>query len=308
MTGSRGEVFDLGYQHYEGPREGRMRARKALWVNGVRIALGLGRGWSSKVLPVALFASITIAAVAISIAASVLDIEDIDEIPSHAGYYQVVSIFLLFFSAVITPELLCPDRRDRVIDLYLVRPLSATDYVVGRWAAFFSVTLLLAYLGQVILFVGFTLAAPEQLDYVRDNWLDIPRFLLAGLVVAIFITTIPMAVSAFTTRQAYAAAFVIGLSIISVPVAEGLTECGDDFRGPAADCEPATGDAGKWFALLNIGLVPMHVNDLIFDEDNRAHLAKLVTELPVIVPVAWYLLLTMVPGFALWWRYERLRL
>ena len=36
MTESDGQLFDLGYQHYEGPREGRMRARKALFVNGVR--------------------------------------------------------------------------------------------------------------------------------------------------------------------------------------------------------------------------------------------------------------------------------
>ena len=308
MTESRGEVFDLGYQHYEGPREGRMRARKALWMNGVRTALGLGRGWSSKVLPVLLFASITIAAVVISIAASVIDIEDIEDIPGHAGYYQVISIFLLFFSAIIAPELLCPDRRDRVIDLYLVRPLSATDYVFGRWMAFFSVTLLLAYLGQVILFVGFTLAAPDQLDYIRDNWLDIPRFLLAGIVMAIFITSIPMAVSAFTTRRAYAAAFVIGLSIISYPVAESLTECRGYYDASLEECDPATGDGAKWFALLNIGLVPMHLNDLIFAEDNRAHLARLVTELPIIIPVAWYLLLTVGPGFALWWRYQRLRL
>ena len=56
MTGARGEVFDIGYQRYTGPREGRARARKAVWVNGVRTALGLGRGWPSKLLPILLFA------------------------------------------------------------------------------------------------------------------------------------------------------------------------------------------------------------------------------------------------------------
>ena len=44
MTEYRSEVFDLGYQHYKGPREGQMRARKAIWINGMRTALGLGRG------------------------------------------------------------------------------------------------------------------------------------------------------------------------------------------------------------------------------------------------------------------------
>ena len=62
MTEPRGEVFDLGYQHYQGPREGRMRARKALWANGVRTALGLGRGTLAKVLPALLFIAVMIPA------------------------------------------------------------------------------------------------------------------------------------------------------------------------------------------------------------------------------------------------------
>mgnify|MGYP007026202615 CR=1 FL=1 len=44
MTQRAGELFDLGYQHYDGPREGRMRARKAVFFDGFRTTLGLGRG------------------------------------------------------------------------------------------------------------------------------------------------------------------------------------------------------------------------------------------------------------------------
>ena len=328
MIEPRGEVFDLGYQHYTGPRQGRMRARKAVWVNGVRTALGLGRGWTSKVPPVMLFIAVMFPAVVISIAASVVDLDDIGDVPRHAGYYQVISVILILFSGIIAPELLCPDRRDGVIYLYLVRPLTTTDYVVGRWLAFLSVSLTLVYAGQVVLLIGLTLAAAEPWHYLRDNWLDIPRFLAAGFVVAIFTTTIPLAVSAFTTRRAYAAAFVIGLFFISVPVSDMLamaTTCGDD-RGSQHQrmvviegehrievlepepCEPFMADAAKWFALINIGQVPMHVNDLIFAEKNDASSAKLVGELPDIVPIAWYLLLTAGPGYVLLWRYRRLRL
>ena len=135
MTEARGEVFDLGYQHYEGPREGRMRARKALWMNGVRTALGLGRGSRAKILPVLLFVAAMIPAVVITLSTSANPMDP--DIPGHAGYYRIISIILLLFSAIIAPELLCPDRRDGVIHLYLVRPLTTTDYVAGRWLAFF---------------------------------------------------------------------------------------------------------------------------------------------------------------------------
>ena len=319
MTESRGEVFDLGYRHYEGPREGRGRARKALWVNGVRTALGLGRGAVPKILPAVLFVAVMIPALVAVLIASVADTGD--DLLDHAEYYRIVSVILVLFSAIIAPELLCADRRNGVINLYLVRPLTTLDYVAGRWAAFFSVTLALAYFGQLVLLIGLTLAADEPRDYLRDNWQDVPRFLLAGIVVAVFTTTLPMAVSAFTTRRAYAAAFVIGIFIISIPVSEILTECQDhavrqqgfdeesrrSLEGGVVRCEPRTGDAGKWLALLNVPQIPMHVNDLIFDLDVGERTNRLVSELQAIVPIGWYVLLTAGPAYVLLWRYRRIR-
>ena len=48
MTGT---VFDIGYRNYTGRREGSGRGRKAVFKDGVRTALGLGRGGRAKVLP-----------------------------------------------------------------------------------------------------------------------------------------------------------------------------------------------------------------------------------------------------------------
>ncbi len=152
------------------------------------------------------------------------------------------------------------------------------------------------------------------MDYLRDNWLDIPRFLGAGLVVAAFITTVPLAVASFTNRRAYAAAFVIGLFIISAAAAGIMTGCeehGDgrdsrQDRAAAERCEPLTGDAAKWFGLVNMFTVPMHVNDMIFGVEDEEEDSNRVGELPNIVPIGWYLLLTAGPAFALWWRYWRI--
>ncbi|MDP7084502.1 MAG: ABC transporter permease subunit [Dehalococcoidia bacterium] len=310
MTQSSGELFDLGYQHYQGPREGRMRARKAVFANGFRTTLGLGRGSLAKVLPILLFAAVMAPAVIIALVVSQLE-PLADSVPDHSNYYQIVSTILILFSAIIAPELLCPDRRNGVISLYLARPLTATDYVAGRWLAFFSITLLLVYSGQIVLFIGLVLSAVEPWDYLRDNWLDIPRFLGAGLVVAAFITTIPLAVASFTNRRAYAAAFVIGFFIISHAAGNILTACEENGElrrdVPAeAQCEPLTGDAAKWFSLVAMFAVPMHVSDMIFGVEDEEGDSDRVAELPSIVPIGWYLLLTAGPGYALWWRYRRI--
>ena len=305
MTQTAGELFDLGYQHYDGPREGRMRARKAVFVDGVRTILGLGHGPLAKVLPILLFGAAMAPAVIMAIIAS--QTEGLLDLPDHADYYQTVSIILIIFAALVAPELLCPDRRNGVISLYLVRPLTTTDYVVSRWLAFFSITLLLVYSGQAVLLAGLILSASEPLEYIKDNWLDIPRILGAGLLVAIFITTLPLAVSAFTDRRAIVAAIVIGLFIISSAAAGILTSCDENHSVErSGQCEPLTGDSAKWFGLVDMGRVPTNVNNMIFDVEDEGRRSRLIAELPRIVPIGWYVLLTGGLATALWWRYRRL--
>ena len=315
MTEARGEIFDIGYQHYDGPRNGRFHAVWSLWVNGFRTTLGLGRGARAKILPLLMFLCVTAPAVGIVLLAAILGPEE-DFIPSHEDYYELISLFMLIFSAVIAPELLIPDRRSGVINLYLVRPLTAIDYVAARWSAFLGLSLILVYSGQIFLLVGFLFTAGDPVDYLRDNWFDIPKFLAAGALVALFVTTIPLAVSAFTTRRAYAAAFVIAVFVISLPVTGMLTaatSCEGDWEvtvGAGGDqsvrCERVTGDFAKWFTLLDVGRAPLHMSDIIFGSESEDDIAEVRKELHASIPVAWYALLVLVPAATLLLRYRRM--
>ena len=319
-TERQGEVYDLGYQRYDGPREGRRRAQRAIFENGVRTVLGFGRGPKAKILPLLLFASAIIPALIFIIILSFIGEDGADFIPGHGDYYTVISITLLIFSAIMAPELLVSDRRDNIIHLYLVRPLTATDYVLGRFLAFFIIVLALAYSGQLILLGGLLLTASDPWQYFQDNWADIPQFLGAGMVVALFITIVPMAVASFMNRRAYAAVFVIALFFISSGVADGLTEkpetCRDirdqngvliEFECTEGD-EPRTGDAAKWFALISVGDVSIRINNMIFDRDGGSASEEAAAELHDSIPIGVYALFTVVPGFFMWWRYQRIRL
>ena len=317
MSITEGHLFDLGYQRYEGPREGRARARKALFVNGIRTCFGIGRGTLAKIMPILFFGAVMAPAIVFIIIAATTEriIGVALDIPGHADYYQIVSLVLLLFSAVIAPELLCPDRRSGVITLYLVRSLTFTDYVLGRWLAFFVVSLLFIYTGQVVLMIGLTMSAAQPFEYLRDNWADIPRFLSAGLVIAILTTTIPLAAAAFTTRRVYASAFVIGLWLISAATA-GILISGTEERertenGVVVEWESNSllgdTDFAPLVALIDIGNAPIHISDMIFDKkDNDNQVMEKVAELPAIVPILWYVILVLVPGYLLWNRYRRL--
>ena len=293
MTERQGEVYDIGYQRYHGPREGRSRARKGIWINGLRTSLGLGRGWTSKILPALLIIAMVTPALVFTLIASFAG-PDSEAVSGHADYFEIAARILLLFSAIIAPELLTTDRRNGVINLYLVRPLSLNDYIIGRWLAFFSITLIIVYLPHVILFLGLSLSAPDVWDYLQNNWLNIPRFIASGLIVAVFTTTIPLAVAAFTTRRAYAAAFVIGLFIVSTTTGNALVE---EIGGASA----------KWYALIDITSVPIFINDMIFNKTDSSELIGELKRLPAMVVYAWYLVLTVGPASLLWWRYQNLR-
>ena len=293
MRERQGEVYDIGYQRYHGPREGRSRARKGIWINGLRTSLGLGRGWTSKILPALLIIAMVTPALVFTLIASFAG-PDSEAVSGHADYFEIAARILLLFSAIIAPELLTTDRRNGVINLYLVRPLSLNDYIIGRWLAFFSITLIIVYLPHVILFLGLSLSAPDVWDYLQNNWLNIPRFIASGLIVAVFTTTIPLAVAAFTTRRAYAAAFVIGLFIVSTATGNALVE---EIGGASA----------KWYALIDITSVPIFINDMIFNKADSSELIGELKRLPAMVVYAWYLVLTVGPASLLWWRYQNLR-
>ena len=294
-----GTVFDIGYQNYDGPREGRNRARYAVYKDGLKISLGLGRGARAKILPWLFIGSLMLIGAGMAMAAITIDrlagdgtAESVG-LPTHSDFYGIASIIMFIFAAISAPELLCPDRRDGVINLYLVRPLTGSDYIVARWLAFITIMLMVAWLPQIILMAGLTLGATDSFEYLKDNWTDIPKFLGAGAAIAAYSGTIAMLVSGFTTRRAYASVFMVGLFTVSTPFTFGLAQ-------------ELGGTAGQWLSMFNLSNIPMHVNDAIFDTTSGVTSDAPASEFATWILVSWFFLWTLLPAAILWTRYRRL--
>ena len=172
---STGTVFDTGYQRYTGVREGQRRSRLAIYKDGVRAALGLGRGGRAKILPWFFIAVLSIIGAVMAIIAGAVDrlggagaAQEMG-LPSHTDYYGIASMIVFVFAAVVGPELLCRDKRDGVITLYLVRPITGSEYITWRWLAFLSVMLVALWLPQFILFFGLSMGSPDPVKYLADN-------------------------------------------------------------------------------------------------------------------------------------------
>lgn len=295
----QGTVFDIGYQGYSGTREGRGRARRAVFKDGLRTALGLGRGGRAKILPwffIGLLSAIGSIMALVAGAAERLGGPGTAaraNLPSHVDFYGAASIILFVFAALVAPELLCRDRKEGTIHLYLVRPLTGSDYLAARWLAFLVVMVGAAWLPQWILFLGLAAGDPTPLVYLQKHWLDIPRFLLAGVVMAVYATTLALLTASFTVRRAYAAVFLVGLFTITAPFTAGLAS-------------EMTSQAGQWVSMFNLTNIPVHVNDVIFGEFSMVTADAPARLFPAWGRVGWYLLWTLGPGALLWSRYRRL--
>jgi ABC-2 type transport system permease protein len=271
----------------------------AVFKDGVRIALGFGRGVRSKIMPwifIAVLSGIGLIMAMVVGAAERLGGEGAAtqmNLPSHDDYYGLVASIVFVFAALVAPELLCRDRREGTINLYLVRPLTGTDYVGARWAAFMVVMLFTLWMPQIILFLGLAMGDPVPLEYLQAHWLDVPKFLLAGLVMTAYATNLALLTASFTTRRAYASVFLVGLFVISTPFTVGL----------ATELD---GKAGQWLSMFSLLLIPLHVNDGIFGGVSEFTEDAPARTFGFTVLLLWYFLWTLGPMVVLWWRYRKL--
>lgn len=236
MTIGPAEVFDLGYRPYEGERTSRWRRRRAIWRDGIRIALGLGRGAGAKITPWLLIAlalaPVLVLIVIASLAASVGGDSADADLPSYAEYYEFAIVPLALFAALVGPLLLCPDRRAGVLSLYAARPITPADYVGARWAAFLTVSLAVVWLPEALLFGWNALEASSLSSFIADEWDVVPRFLAAGAVLAVVLTTLALLGASFTARRGHAAVATLAVLFVGSFIG-GFAE--DSFSGPIAD-------------------------------------------------------------------------
>jgi ABC-2 type transport system permease protein len=217
------QVFDLGYARYTGTRGGRAVARRAIIRDSVRTALGLGRGAGSKIAPWLLLgvtAGPALVLVVISAFAGALGADENDlDLPTFPDYYSFATVPIALFAAVVGPQLLCPDRRDRVLTLYAVRPVSPLDYAGSRLTGLLLVMVLALWLPETLLFVWNLLQADDSAAWLRDNWNVAPRSLAAGALVAAPFGTLALGAASLTTRRAYAAVITLAVLFVGSAVA-----------------------------------------------------------------------------------------
>jgi ABC-2 type transport system permease protein len=248
-----GAVYDRGYRPYDGPRGGRREATLALWRLSVRRALGLRRSWRQKVFPWTLLAITTVPAI-VNVGVGYAIRNDPFELPDFEFFtyreYVGVSTALLLFVALTAPDVVCPDRAQRVLPLLFSRPLTGVDYVVAKVGAMSAIVFGFAFLPHVVLFVGQMLVSDGALDYFTDNAEVLWQVPVSVAFLAVYYAAVGVALSSLTDRRIVGGVAILGLALVTSAVSGILVA--------------AAGDGGSPLAVINVLALPLSLRDLVF--------------------------------------------
>ena len=164
--------------------------------------------------------------------------------------YVGVSTALLLFVALTAPDVVCPDRRHRVLPLIFARPLEGRDYVLAKVGAIATILFGFSFLPQVVLFIGQMLVSDAALDYLRDNAEVIWQVPLAVAILAVYYAAIGVAIGSLTSRRIVAGVAILALALVPSVITGAVLENDADQTSP--------------IGVLNLLALPLYLRDLIF--------------------------------------------
>jgi len=279
---------DTRYARYDGVRRPPWFAVISLARWSAFGALGARKSWRAKFLPITLTLIAALPAFAVLAIRAIVGQRFANRFPELIPYRQYlteIGLDITIFAAILCPELLCPDRRDNVLSLYLSTAVGRFTYVGGKFLAALVPLLSLTLLPVLLLFVGNTFFADSATGYLADHWHDSLRIIASGLLLASYVSLVGLAVASFTSRRAFALGGYAALMLIPTFVGGSLV-----------------GDAGldRHLQLIMLGRLPIAAARSLYGGEQNPEFA--------LAGWWWWSASAVVMAIAagcLWWRYRR---
>lgn len=247
-------IYDRGYRTYDGERTGPGGARKAVYKDGIRRVLGLGRKAREKVYPwVMISIAIGMAAIIIGVHWFIGDLaQSLSEgVPTYGELFDLYSWIGLLFIAFAAPWLLIPDRTRGVLSVYFSRPLTVDGYLSSKVAAFATVVGGIYLVPQLVLHLGLGLISDDGfLTYMGDNIDVLWKVPVITLSFVAMHGALAFLLSAVINRPGVASAAFLGVLIPGRFIAAQISEA--SFPG------------ARWTSLLAFDHLPRVIRDALF--------------------------------------------
>jgi ABC-2 type transport system permease protein len=219
-----GVIHDIGYQRYTGPRLGRWYAVRSLYVHSVRTAFGIGRTGKGKVFPwfvVGIAFAVALIAVAVRSQSSVVFI-------SYLQYPDTIGVPVLLMLAIVAPELVSRELRAQVLPLYFSRPLRRTDYALTKFAALATAIWLVFAGPQLLMFLGGVFSRTDGVSGAWHEFTDLLGGVSYAAIASVVFSAIGILVASLAGRRAVAAAAIVAVFLVTVPVVAVIEAIGSE--------------------------------------------------------------------------------
>lgn len=240
-----GVIHDIGYQRYSGARLGRGYALRSLYEHGLRSSFGLGRSAKAKIFPwLVVGIAALVAAVMVAIRAQTGTV-----VLTYDQFPEQLTLLVIFFCAIVAPELVSRDLRSGVLPLYFSRPISRSDYALAKLGALISAVWLLLAGPQLLMFIGAAFTVKGGMGKIWDEFVDFLSGAAYSGIFAVLFSVIALLVASLMGRRAVAAGAVVAVFLLTTPVVGVLSVLpSDTARQLASLASPITlvGGVGDW--------------------------------------------------------------
>ena len=215
------QIFDRGYRRYEGERSGVRGAIRSLVNHSLRHAMGIGRSARYKIIALLIVVMSYVPAVVFVGVAALIPIETEEFLPTYAQYYGFVAATIYLMAGFTSPELLCSDRRNGLLGVYLASPLTRVTYLIGKAIAVFIMLLFVTLGPPLLMLIAFSLQNMGPDGFVE--WIQVFfRIIVSSLLIGGLYTAISMAIAASSDRVTVATAAILAIIPGSAVVTDRL--------------------------------------------------------------------------------------
>ena len=214
-------------------------------------------------------------------ALAIMEVNVRELLPIDGSFFQTfVSIqagFAFFVALLVGPPLVARDLRNNALPLYLCRPFSRTEYVMGKMSVLLILLSAITWVPQLLLF--FFQSYLQGFAWFKANLWIASAILISGLVWILLLALLSQTISALVKWRVVASGAMLGLFLIPSVFGEFFNEV---FKT-------------RWGSLISLGALMKSVTaglfrtfDPVYEMVNIRDVNDvLIREMPVIEPPLW---------------------
>jgi ABC-2 type transport system permease protein len=205
-------IHDQGYRRYAGTRAPRGRAWAVIATGGLRTFFGRRAFVALLLLSWLPFLVRTVQFYAAANFPQMAAIAPTVE--TFRQFLDQQSVFVFFVTVYVGAGLIANDRRANALQIYLSKPLTRAEYILGKMAVLMTFLLMITWIPAVVLLLV-QVSFAGSFTFLRANLYPLPAITLLSFVEATTVSAAMLALSSLSNNSRFVAILYAGVIFFS---------------------------------------------------------------------------------------------